>query len=117
MNSAGDPNSNFNVTWEFDISVGFQHLVRFHFCDIVSKALNQLYFNVYLDSSAVVNDLDLSTLSFNVLGAPYYLDLVTSISTSNKMRVSVGPYTANGAYPNAILNGLEIMKLNNSVAA
>ncbi|KAI4383834.1 hypothetical protein MLD38_009631 [Melastoma candidum] len=117
MNSASNPNSNFNVTWEFDVDIGFQHLVRFHFCDIVSKTLNQLYFNVYIDSSAVVTDLDLSSVSFNVLAAPYYVDLVTSTSKSSKMQVSVGPYTANGAYPNAILNGLEIMKLNNSVGS
>ncbi|KAI4385529.1 hypothetical protein MLD38_003543 [Melastoma candidum] len=117
MNSASNPNSNFNVTWDFDVDVGFRHLVRFHFCDIVSKTLNQLYFNVYIDSSAVVTGLDLSTVSFNVLAAPYYVDLVTSTSKSSKMQVSIGPYTANAAYPNAILNGLEIMKLNNSVGS
>ncbi|KAI6685704.1 hypothetical protein NL676_031617 [Syzygium grande] len=114
MNSGSDPNSNFNVTWEFDIDVGFRHLIRFHFCDIVSSLLNQLYFNVYLDSSVVVSDLDLSSLSFNVLAVPYFYDLVSGVSVSNKLRVSVGPFTANGAYPNAILNGLEIMKMNNS---
>lgn len=114
MNSGSDPHSNFNVTWEFDVDVGFRHLIRFHFCDIVSTSLNQLYFNVYLDSSVVISDLDLSSISVNVLAVPYFFDLVSGVSVSNKLRVSVGPYTANGAYPNAILNGLEIMKMNNS---
>lgn len=113
MNSGSDPNSNFNVTWEFDIDVGFRHLIRFHFCDIVSPLLNQLYFNVYLDSSVVLSDLDLSSFLFD-LAVPYFYDLVSGVSVSNKLRVSVGPFTANGAYPNAILNGLEIMKMNNS---
>lgn len=114
MNSAGDPNSNFNVTWEFKVDLGFQYLVRFHFCDIVSKALNQLYFNVYVDSVNVAPDLDLSTISNNVLAAAYYLDYVTTSAVSNTVRISIGPSSVNNAYPNAILNGLEIMKMNNS---
>jgi hypothetical protein len=61
MNSLSDPNINFNVTWEFNVDPGFQYLVRFHFCDIVSKALNELYFNVYIDSWIVSKDLDPST--------------------------------------------------------
>ncbi|KAK6926880.1 Serine-threonine/tyrosine-protein kinase, catalytic domain [Dillenia turbinata] len=116
MNSANDPNSNFNVTWEFDIESGFQYLLRFHFCDIVSTSLNQLYFNVYLDSWSVVQDLDLSTLTLNTLAAPYYLDAVTNLINNSKLRVSIGPSTISNpnTYPNAILNGLEIMKMNNS---
>ncbi|XVE59179.1 hypothetical protein DITRI_Ditri05aG0025000 [Diplodiscus trichospermus] len=113
MNSLSDPNSNFNVTWEFDVDPGFQYLLRFHFCDIVSKALNELYFNVFIDSVIVVRDLDLSTL-FNVLGAAYYTDYVTELATSNKLQVSIGPSNLHGSYPDAILNGLEIMKMNNS---
>ncbi|KAK6935948.1 Serine-threonine/tyrosine-protein kinase, catalytic domain [Dillenia turbinata] len=116
MNSANDPNSNFNVTWEFDIESGFQYLLRFHFCDIVSQSLNQLYFNVYLDSWSVVQDLDLSTLTDNNLAAPYYLDAVTDLISSSQLHVSIGPSTTSNpnTYPNAILNGLEIMKMNNS---
>ncbi|KAK8683546.1 hypothetical protein V6N13_039605 [Hibiscus sabdariffa] len=114
MNSVNDSSSNFNVTWEFDVDPGFQYLVRFHFCDIVSEALNQLYFDVFIDSSMVVQDLDLSTYMVNVLAAAYYMDYVTQSATSNKLRVSIGPTNIQGTYPDAILNGLEIMKMNNS---
>ncbi|KAE8733005.1 putative receptor-like protein kinase [Hibiscus syriacus] len=114
MNSLGDPNSNFNLTWEFDVDPGFQYLVRFHFCDIVSTSLNQLYFNVFIDSLMVVRDLDLSTYLVNVLGAAYYMDYVTDSAMTNKLRVSIGPSDLHDVYPDAILNGLEIMKLNNS---
>ncbi|KAF7805525.1 receptor-like protein kinase HERK 1 [Senna tora] len=111
MNSNSDPRSNFNVTWQFDVDPGFQYLVRLHFCDIVSKNLNELYFNAYVNSYLAAKDLDLSILSNNVLGAPYYKDLVTASTESNKIRVSVGPSPVNSDYPNAILNGLEIMKM------
>ncbi|KAK7272099.1 hypothetical protein RJT34_28494 [Clitoria ternatea] len=117
MNSSGDPRSNFNVTWQFDVDPGFQYLVRLHFCDIVSKGLNELYFNVYVDSSVAIQNLDLSMESNNVLGVPYYKDLVTALAVSNTLRVSVGPFSVNGGYPNAILNGLEIMKMNNSMGS
>lgn len=118
MDTANDPHSNFNVTWEFKVDPGFSYLVRFHFCDIVSKALNLLYFNVYIDSWNVIHDLDLSTASVNTLAVPQYRDFVTASTVSNKLRVSIGPSTDTlDVYPNAILNGLEIMKMNNSLGS
>ncbi|OVA18237.1 Protein kinase domain [Macleaya cordata] len=115
MNSAGDPNSNFNVTWEFNVDPGFQYLTRFHFCDIVSSSLNQLYFNVYVNAWMVYQNLDLSSLT-RTLAAPYYVDFVTELSASSKLKISIGPSKMNGIFPNAILNGLEIMKMNSSIA-
>lgn len=117
MNSDANPQYNFNVTWEFDVDPGFQYLVRYHFCDIVSISLNQLYFNVYLDSYLVYEELDLSTLAFNILGAPYYLDVVTGTRVGSKLRVSIGPSSIHTEYPDAILNGLEIMKMNSSMGS
>lgn len=113
MNSANDPNSNFNVTWEFNVDPGFQYLVRYHFCDIVSKSLGQLYINAYLDSWTVASDLDLSILTNSHLAAPYYMDVVTDLIDTSKLRVSIGPSSLS-VYPIAILNGLEIMKVNNT---
>lgn len=114
MSSKMDPNSNFNITWEFKVDPGFQYLVRFHFCDIVSTKLNELYFNVFIDSWKAVSNLDLSAYLANTLAAAYYKDFVTMKTLSNQLRVSVGPSDVQGSYPNAILNGLEIMKMNNS---
>ncbi|GLT33866.1 hypothetical protein SLA2020_084220 [Shorea laevis] len=114
MNSENDPNSNFNITWEFDVDPGFQYLVRFHFCDIVSKSLNQLYFNLYIGYMIAYRDVDLSFMATNELAVALYMDYVVASNTNSKLRVSVGPSTLRGTYPDAILNGLEIMKMNNS---
>ncbi|XP_043691433.1 receptor-like protein kinase HERK 1 [Telopea speciosissima] len=115
MNSANSINPNFNVTWKFKLDTGFQHLIRFHFCDIVSKTLNQLYFNVYVNSWVVAPDLDLSLLTSNTLAAPYYMDFVLGPSNSPVLFVSVGPSTTvTTVTPNAILNGLEVMKISDS---
>ena len=117
MDSSSDPHSNYNVTWEFNADPGFRYFVRFHFCDIVSTAPNTLYFNVYVDSWKVAPDLDLTAAAFNALANAYYMDFVTVPATSNKLRVSIGPSTLPDVYPNAILNGLEIMKMNNSMGS
>ncbi|KAG2299753.1 hypothetical protein Bca52824_036225 [Brassica carinata] len=115
MNSGANPGSNFNVTWEFEVETGFQYFLRFHFCDIVSKSLNQLYFNLYVDSMMVVRDLDLSVYLENRLAVAYFMDYVTESAKQSKLiRLSIGPSSLHGVYPNGILNGLEIMKMNNS---
>ncbi|KAJ4978315.1 hypothetical protein NE237_009095 [Protea cynaroides] len=115
MNSVNSTNPNFNVTWKFNVDAGFQYLIRFHFCDIVSKSLNMLYFNVFVNSWVVAQDLDLSDNTFGNLAAPYYMDFVLGSSISTVLYVSVGPSTTiTTVTPNAILNGLEVMKMNNS---
>eukprot|EP00262_Sarcandra_glabra_P011880 TRINITY_DN2940_c1_g5_i1.p1 TRINITY_DN2940_c1_g5~~TRINITY_DN2940_c1_g5_i1.p1 ORF type:complete len:809 (+),score=112.16 TRINITY_DN2940_c1_g5_i1:1-2427(+) len=118
MNSANVSNVNFNVTWEFPVNASFMYLVRFHFCDIVSTALGELYFNVYINSWLAKSDVDLTTLTFNALAAPYYMDFIVDASDGSKiLRISIGPSTLNPNDPNAILNGLEIMKMNNSLGS
>ncbi|MBA0593651.1 probable receptor-like protein kinase At5g24010 [Gossypium raimondii] len=108
-------NGIFNVTWDFPVgSFGASYLVRLHFCDIVSPALNQLYFNVYINDYAAYRDLDLSMLTFHVLSSPVYLDFVVDSEDSGVIRVSVGPSDlSTPSRINAILNGAEIMRLVN----
>lgn len=113
LNSDSDPNINANVTWLFDVDPGFEYLVRFHFCDILSNPLPKLYFNVYIGSWLVYQNLDLLKLTFS-LGAPYFMDVITRASDTRLLNVSVGPSNVGIPYPNAILNGLEIMKISNS---
>lgn len=114
MASEGDPKSNFNVTWEFTVDRGFQYFIRFHFCDIVSTSANELYFNVYIQDYNVLKDFDLSSKLNGFLATAYYSDFVTPAINTNQIRISIGPSIVGDSYPNAILNGLEIMKMNTS---
>ncbi|XP_071691694.1 receptor-like protein kinase HERK 1 [Rutidosis leptorrhynchoides] len=115
MASENDPKSNFNVTWEFSVDPGFQYFIRLHFCDIVSKSPNNLYFNVYIQDSNVLNDFDLSTKVGGLIAIAYYSDFVTPSINNNQIRISIGPSSGvKDVYPNAILNGVEIMKMSNS---
>ncbi|XP_042474941.1 probable receptor-like protein kinase At5g24010 [Macadamia integrifolia] len=105
---------NFNITWAFPLSSGHgKHLVRMHFCDIVSTSESQLYFNVYVNDYSAFKDLQLSTLTDHTLATPCHLDFVTDAeNSSGLMHISVGP--SGMSFPqqiNAILNGVEIMKI------
>ncbi|KAF8008735.1 hypothetical protein BT93_K2400 [Corymbia citriodora subsp. variegata] len=109
----------FNITWEFPVDSGeARYLVRLHFCDIVSRALNQLYFDVYINGYSAYNNLDLSVLTYHVLASPYYVDFVADSDGSGLMQISVGPSDLSSpARINAILNGAEIMKMVGYVTA
>ncbi|KAL6499825.1 Receptor-like protein kinase HERK 1 [Orobanche gracilis] len=113
MNSDGDPSSNFNVTWKFQVDPAFQYLIRFHFCDVVSTSANQLVFNIYIDRFLVAPDFELTTKTLGQLATAYYMDFVTPPMSKNNLSISIGPSTRS-SYPDAFLNGLEIMKMNNS---
>jgi serine/threonine protein kinase len=110
-----DPNVaivNFNITWVFSVDPSFKYLVRVHFCDIVSKSLNTLVFNLFINFDIALGSFDISSLTSD-LGVPYYKDFVSNSSAgSDILTVSVGPDTMADA-ANAIMNGLEIMKISN----
>ncbi|KAG6387714.1 hypothetical protein SASPL_152906 [Salvia splendens] len=111
--------NHFNIIWDFPVgSEGAMLLVRLHFCDIVSVALNTLYFNIYINGVTAYKDVDLSVLSLHRLASPYYIDFVVkNMRGSGVVRISVGPSDLNNAMKkNAILNGVEIMRMVNYVA-
>ncbi|KAF9601509.1 hypothetical protein IFM89_020304 [Coptis chinensis] len=88
-----------------------------HFCDIASLALNELYFNVYINGHLATENLDLSDIT-RMLASPYYADFVVNANELGVISVSIAP--SNLSSPermNAILNGLEIMKMNNSMGS
>ncbi|KAL7584175.1 hypothetical protein Lser_V15G45286 [Lactuca serriola] len=104
-------NLNFNITWVLPVDPDFMYFVRVHFCDIVSTSLDTLVFNLYINSDNAFSDLDLSSFTGN-LDVPVYKDFVTVSTDSNTLSVSVGPET-DSEDPNAILNGLEVLKISN----
>nr|XP_025887936.1 receptor-like protein kinase THESEUS 1 [Solanum lycopersicum] len=111
MGDANTVDGNFNITWEFPVDPNFMYLIRVHFCDIVSESLNTLLFNLYINDDTALLDLDLS--SVGKLDMPYYRDFVSNSTTnSGVLTVSVGPDTG-ADWINALMNGLEIMKISN----
>ncbi|KAF3965247.1 hypothetical protein CMV_010545 [Castanea mollissima] len=112
MGNANVPVDNFNITWVFTVDRNFTYFVRVHFCDIVSKSLNTLVFNLFINDDTALPSFDLSSFT-NDLSVPYYRDFVSnSLVDSDTLTVSVGP-DAVAATTNATINGLEIMKISN----
>ncbi|KAL2460106.1 putative receptor-like protein kinase [Abeliophyllum distichum] len=110
---------NFNVSWRMNIDSSFTYLVRLHFADIVSKSVNDLYFNVYINGKPAITGLDLTTVAGG-LTAAYYADFVMNssmVDNANPMTVQVGPMNENTGTRNALLNGLEVFRMNNSVGS
>ncbi|KAL3538999.1 hypothetical protein ACH5RR_002365 [Cinchona calisaya] len=108
---------NFNVSWSLDIDTSYSYLVRLHFCDIVSKSPNDLYFNVYINGKMGISGLDLSTVATGLANA-YYKDFVVNSSIlSNPLTIQIGPMNEDTGTKNAILNGLEVLRMNNSVGS
>ncbi|MCD7458165.1 hypothetical protein HAX54_037457 [Datura stramonium] len=108
----------FNITWNFPVGIrDASHFVRLHFCDIVSLSPGQLYFNVYLNGFTAYKDLDLSSVTFHELATPYYIDFVVYSGSSGVVQVSIDPSILSSTMrKNAILNGVEVMKMVNYVA-
>ena len=112
--SSNTSQARFNITWEMEAEPGFKYLIRLHFCDIISKALNSLYFNVYINGMMGVSNLDLSSLTMG-LAVAYYQDFTVDSSSiiNSTLLVQVGPSTTDSSNTDAILNGLEVMKISN----
>lgn len=94
------------------------YFLRLHFCDIISTALNELFFDVYVNGYSACKDVDLSSLSRYTLASSYYIDFVVE-DRSNRggITISVGPSARSPPWKiNALLNGLEIMKINGVVS-
>ncbi|OIT08054.1 PREDICTED: probable receptor-like protein kinase At5g24010 [Nicotiana attenuata] len=118
IRSSGDSVSELNMTWTFPVIGGYKYLVRMHFCDIASIARGMLFFDVYVNDNLAYKNLDLTSVTNGMLASPFYADVVVDGDSSGVLTLSVGP--SNMSLPravDAILNGVEIMKINNSVGS
>lgn len=117
MADANVTSQKFNISWGFDVQDGFSYLIRMHFCDIVSTSLESLVFNVYVNEESALDTFDISSKTM-ALSAAYYMDFVANLpSRLERILVQVGPSNLGGFPSNAILNGLEIMKISNLIGS
>lgn len=117
IKSINDEVSDLKLTWEFPVLEGYKYLVRLHFCDIASVSLYMLYFNVYVNGNMAYENLDLSSITYGRLASPFYADVVVDGGSAAVLTVSVGPSNMSSPHAvDAILNGVEVMKMNSSVS-
>lgn len=102
--------NNSNVTWSFDVRKRTDHLVRLHFCDIVSRTSNEFNnFTLYIYSNfrrAIYPYAETGELA-----SPFYIDFVVYSDDSGFMNISIGP-NSESEVKLAFLNGVEIMEVS-----
>ena len=122
MGNVNNPrlNLNFNLTWLFPVDAGFNYLVRLHFCETLPEVnvKGQRVFTIFLGKQIAKIDMDVIHLSggFRI---PVYLDFSVLVGFESGprpyLRLDLHPYTVDvPQFYDAILNGVEILKLNDS---
>ncbi|GFY81691.1 malectin/receptor-like protein kinase family protein [Actinidia rufa] len=112
-------NQNYNLTWIFTVDSGFAYLVRLHFCEVdpnITK-INQIVFDIFLNNQTAQKAADVIAWTTHN-GVPMYQDYVVLIppgAPQQDLWLALHPNIA--AKPqiyDAILNGVEIFKVNDT---
>jgi hypothetical protein len=112
-NTCKELSSNSSViTWRFDVVKSARHLLRMHFCDIVSTRAAVVKFDafIYSNFSQIIYPDD----PFNKveqLSAPFYWDFLVDSDAFGLITVTIGP-RQDSKNKNAYLNGMEILEFS-----
>ncbi|URD81078.1 receptor-like protein kinase [Musa troglodytarum] len=109
------PNFNFNVTWSFPVVAGYKYLVRAHFCDFISQGFStDIRFDLYVGNLRVQEIQGSAHVEH--LAQAFHIDSDLEGPSSGTINISIGRDVARitQSNANAMLNGLEIFKVNNT---
>ncbi|KAK9196936.1 hypothetical protein WN943_005069 [Citrus x changshan-huyou] len=121
MGSDRDINENYVLTWEFQVDSGFKYLVRLHFCEfqIEVTEVGDRVFQIYIDAIIAEAQADIIAWSGGN-GVPTYKDykvMIVPKGNEKKQNLSIALHPAprqRTKYSDAILNGIEIFKVDNN---
>ncbi|OMP05221.1 hypothetical protein COLO4_08988 [Corchorus olitorius] len=121
MGSVAKINMRYNLTWLFAIDTGFNYLLRLHFCETQMEVthLGDRIFDIFINNQTAEHDVDVIYLSGGN-SIPVYRDyvlLVPSEAPSEQilwLALHPSGHVAGSNFADAILNGLEIFRLNKS---
>ncbi|XP_048140249.1 receptor-like protein kinase FERONIA, partial [Rhodamnia argentea] len=109
----------YDLTWSVEVDAKFYYLVRLHLCKFQTEVVNMTPdwpFEIFINSQRVENGADV--IGWSGKGMPVYRDYAVYMDGGHNKTTNLS--VALGALPerytlyfDAILNGLEIFKINN----
>ncbi|KAI3732566.1 hypothetical protein L1987_63772 [Smallanthus sonchifolius] len=119
MGPTTEVNLGYNLSWYFDVDTGFSYLVRLHFCEVapeISK-INQRVFEIFINNQTAETEADVIAWATRK-DVPVIKDYVVFFALGaprQDLWLSLHPNSASKPeYADAILNGVEIFKINAS---
>ncbi|KAF6158720.1 hypothetical protein GIB67_040234 [Kingdonia uniflora] len=111
-------NQNFNLTWVFPVDGNFMYVVRLHFCELEQTLINQRVFDIFINNQTAQEAADVIAWS-GAKEVPVYKDFAIFVSNTSgsaqELWLALHPSVAEKPEVyDAILNGLEIFKLNDT---
>ncbi|XP_050372528.1 receptor-like protein kinase ANXUR1 isoform X1 [Argentina anserina] len=110
-------NSNYNLTWVFQVDSNFTYVVRFHFCELQLTKVNQRVFDIYVNNQTAQPAADVIGWTGKI-GVPLYKDYAVFVrdeTGDDELWVALHPTVSmKPEFYDALLNGLEIFKMNDT---
>ncbi|XP_054801642.1 receptor-like protein kinase ANXUR1 [Prosopis cineraria] len=120
MGSDKDVTLGYNLTWIFQVDPNSMYLTRLHFCDYTFDRINEITFNIYVNNQTAQSAADVIGWTSGK-GVPTYKDYVVYAQdgpSADQLWLALHPATdTKPEYYDAILNGVEIFKLNDTTLA
>lgn len=117
----------YKLTWEFPVDTKFYYLVRLHFCEIESVVnTGERVFLIFLANQTAEKSADVMGWSNGERYTPVYRDYVVAMFGNNggdqkrvnlSLALQANPDDWRTVYADAILNGVEIFKLNDTTGS
>ncbi|RDX92489.1 Receptor-like protein kinase ANXUR1, partial [Mucuna pruriens] len=117
MGNDKDVNMGFNLTWIFQVDPNSMYLARLHFCDYYYSRVNEIVFNIFVNNQTAQAEADVIGWTGGK-GVPTYKDYAIYVQDGEGdemlwLALHPAPDTK-PEYYDAILNGVEIFKLNDT---
>lgn len=121
MGNNGTKNLLYNLTWSLPVDSGFRYLVRLHFCefDPSPEKTSDRRFRIFIDNKTAEPAFDVIETAGGK-DKPIYNDYMVMIGNIGDIKsehsffIALHPNKQFSAYADALLNGIEVFKLNNS---